>query len=151
MRADRSLLQNPLQPWHVEVFRWIILAGSSAVKFFRILHTCGIWIESNTSASMADASGTFCKAYSKLAEICYQHNLCRYHLEPSLHYFCHYAFELQSGDLLPNPALDNCEADEDFIGKVCRLSRCVHAATTSIRVLERHLIKCYFVYENIQL
>lgn len=151
LRADRSLRQNPLQAWHAEVFSWITLAGSSAVNFFHILHTSGIWIDSNTSSRMANASGAFCRAYSKLAEICFQHGLCRYHLEPSLHYFYHYNFELLSSNVLPSPALDNCEADEDFIGKVCRLSRCVHAATTSIRVLERHLIKCYFVYENIQL
>ena len=151
LRRGWDLAARPLQQWHGEVFRQVKVACFNSLNFFHLLHTSGIWLPTNVSSAMSTAVGKFCQAYTPLARICHGQGLCRYHLEPSLHYFYHFKFDLQSDDILINPATQNCEADEDFIGRCCRLARCVHATSTCQRVLERHLIKCYFEFEGIQL
>ena len=151
LRPEKNLIRSPLAQWHAEFFHMIAIWCSSSLKFFHILHTSGIWLMPIASGAMANASAAFSRAYSRLATLCFNRGLCRYHLEPSQHYFYHYNFELRSHDVIMSPATENCEADEDFIGRVCRLARCVHASTTTLRVLERHLIKCYFEFEEIKL
>ena len=47
-----------------------------------------------------------------------------------------------------SPALANCEADEDFIGKASRISRHVHPSVTNARTLDRYLVQMHFVYED---
>ena len=49
--------------------------------------------------------------------------LMRFHLTPSLHYFHHFAIDtwerLSQGDSnILSPNVDNCEMDEDFVGKI---------------------------------
>lgn len=151
LRGGRDLAERPLQRWHGEVFQQVKAACRNGLAFFHLLHTSGIWLMPNVSSAMSAAAGKFCQSYTALARICHGQGLCRYHLEPSLHYFYHFKYDLKSDDILINPATQNCEGDEDFIGKICRLARCVHASSTCVRVLERYLIKCYFDFEGIQL
>ena len=132
-----------LKAFVMNIYKWFIL-GVLTISMYSITEALGVKSWSAPSP----------KAISRSLEIYghgYNLRLCRYHLEPSQHYFYHYNFELRSHDVIMSPATENCEADEDFIGRVCRLARCVHASTTTLRVLERHLIKCYFEFEEIKL
>jgi hypothetical protein len=45
-----------------------------------------------------------------------------------------------------SPNNDNCETDEDFVGRVSRLSRSVHALSIPQRTIQRYKIKAYFVF-----
>ena len=134
---------------HSELMHLVSDACSGVLVFFHLLHSSGLWLEPNTSSRMAQGCFTFCSDYAKLAVSTFRLQLCRFHLEPSLHHFLHFYFELRfaSGPIL-NPAAHSCEADEDFIGKVARLSRCVHPSSVTLRVIQRMLIKYWFEYEG---
>ena len=134
---------------HSELMHLVSDACSGVLVFFHLLHSSGLWLDPNTSSRMAQGCFTFCSDYAKLAASTFRLQLCRFHLEPSLHHFLHFYFELRfaSGPIL-NPAAHSCEADEDFIGKVARLSRCVHPSSVTLRVIQRMLIKYWFEYEG---
>lgn len=148
LRSGRSLIVQ-CQGDKLPLLQAIGAASAGALHFFHLLHSSGLWLEPNVSSSMAESCLKFCEAYIALAKGCHQLRLCRFHLEPSLHGFSHFYFDLRDHtcDVL-NPACHSCEADEDFVGKVARLARSVHAATTTARVIDRILIKCHFELEE---
>ena len=132
---------------HGGLMKLIHEACSGVLVFFHCLHYSGLWLPPNTSEQMARGCFAFCDSYAKLAMRCYQLKLCRFHMEPSLHHFLHFYFELKDATSpILNPAAQSCEQDEDYIGKVARLSRCVHPSTVTQRVIQRILIKCWFEF-----
>lgn len=149
-RQGVSLLDRPLEAWHKPFLQNILLGSTASVEFFRILHTQGVWLSRETSRNLALHCYNFTNSYSGLARLCHGQGLRRFTLEPSLHYFHHYAVDvtarLQAQDShILSPNQDNCEMDEDFVGRISRLSRAVHASTTTQRTLQRYLIKVWFV------
>lgn len=149
LRSGRGLLQV-CQADQRDLLSAMFAGTSGALTFFHILHSSGIWLEVNESSNMAQGCLCFCKAYMCLATDCHGLRLCRYHFEPSLHGFLHFYFELRDcTSVVMNPACQSCETDEDFVGKVARLARCVHAGTTTIRVIERILVKHISSWRNL--
>lgn len=153
-RPHVSLINQPLQPWHAPFLKQIAKGCQAALTFFNIMHSNGVWLSAELAKQMADASCEFCESYQALARLSHSHSLRRFHLEPSLHYFHHYGIDIrrhldQHGrSLVLSPSVDGCEQDEDFVGKQARLSRHCHAATVTLRCIERYLIKVYFVHSN---
>lgn len=150
-RPGRSLLTNPPVDWTRPFLERIALACESSLRFFRIMHTEGLWLTRDAAASMARACYEFTQSYSDLARRCSARMFNRYHLEPCLHAFHHYYVDLQSqldsgAQVCLSPAAANCEADEDFVGKCARMSRFVHAGTTTLRTLERYMLKIRSVW-----
>lgn len=152
LRSGKPLREEATEEWHQRAFELLRFGCDHALTFFHIMHKQGIWLEPTVANRMAEAAYQFCKCYGEVALLCHQKALCRFHLVPSLHYFLHFYFDLH-GKSFPavSPALSNNEANEDFVGRVSRLSRCVHAATTTLRVIQRYLIKCHFEFEEEEL
>lgn len=140
---------NPLQ---AKLCKEILKACQGGIDFFHILHNEGIWIKLSLAKEMACKCQDFCDAYASLAKVCFDQAWTRYRLEPCLHQFVHFAVELRQSMALPNagamfhlsPSPLLCEADEDFVGKICRLSRHVHMQSMSQRTIDRYLVKLWF-------
>ena len=149
-REGASLIDNPIENWHTPFLKNILQGCNSSLMFFHILHTQGVWLTRVSAHSLSLECWKFLKSYSSLAQLCHLRQLRRYMLEPSLHYFHHFAVDtnerlsLQDKYVL-SPNQDNCEADEDFVGRIARLSRAVHATTVTQRTLQRYRIKVWFV------
>eukprot|EP00438_Fugacium_kawagutii_P024461 Skav208075 [mRNA] locus=scaffold1800:26782:28251:- [translate_table: standard] len=148
VRSGFNLFQR-CSPDQRPLLREVAEGAEGALEFFHLMHTSGIWLEPNAAARMAECCYKFCKAYVALAEGCHARQLCRFHMEPSLHGFFHFYIDLRNRNTVTlNPACSSCEQDEDYIGKIARLARCVHGATTDIRVIDRLLLKTYFELEE---
>ena len=148
LRSGRSLIHG-CSPGTKQILQQMFGAAGGALDFFHDLHTSGIWLPPNVSSKMAESCLQFCEGYEALARHCHNLGLCRFHLEPSLHGFLHFHFDLRDRQCMAwNPAVHSCEPDEDYVGKIARLARCVHAATTTVRVIDRILIKTYFELEE---
>ena len=149
-----SMVDNPLDPWHVAILGEIANAAAGAIKFFFVVHHHGVWLNRTATRDVGEYALQFCQAYSKLAGLCHRRGLYRYSLVPSLHYFHHFYMDakrkLQNAGVscTLSPAVSNCEADEDFIGKVSRTSRHVHPSVTGRRTIDRYLVKMHFVYAD---
>lgn len=153
-RQGVSLIDRPLEDWHVPLLKRILRGSLAGVDFFRILHSRGVWLDREKDAKpLAELCFDFVECYRDLATLCFERGLRRYMLEPSIHYYHHFAVDLsiriRHGDKrILSPNQDNCEMDEDFVGAISRLTRNVHAATTTLRTLERYRIKAFFQFTH---
>ena len=148
----RSMIDNPLENWQKPILEAISRAAAGAIRFFHILHTNGLWLDRGLGRHQGESALQFAAQYSFLASQCHGRGLHRFSLVPSLHYMHHFWIDAkrklanESALLLSSPALANCEGDEDFIGKVSRISRHVHPSVTNRRTLDRYLVKLHFVF-----
>ena len=147
-RASANLINSPPADGQKEFF-WNALHGcEGGIQFFHSLHREGLWLK-EVSNVMASNCRLFCTSYRRLAMLCHLKGLARFHMEPSLHTFCHFAVDLSvSSPIKLSPASSTTEADEDFVGKVARLCRHVSAMQTTKRCIERYLIRLYFEFEK---
>lgn len=155
MRPGVPLTDSP-NTLQAKVCKEILKACYGAIDFFHPLHTEGIWIQLSFAQELASNCQAFCDAYVSLAKICFDQAWTRYRLEPCLHQFVHFAVELRQSIALPNsggmfhlsPSPLLCEADEDFVGKMSRLSRHVHMQSMSQRTIDRYLVKLWFEFSG---
>ena len=152
-RDGKSLLHFPPQAWQVPFFRAVLDGSTSSLCFFRTLHNEGVWLDQQDTFNMSTNCKMFCTSFATLATLSHQRKLARYHLEPCLHTFRHFAYDLdqalQEGCVSTlSPSVVTCEMDEDFVGKICRASRHVHAKTTNLRTIERYLLRCHAEFEK---
>ena len=123
----------------------IMQEGSRAIGVcMRTMLQAGLWMSLDETSLVGDSAQHFVKCYGKLATICYGRNLCLYNLTPKLHCFHHIALRLlqHSQKQLPfsmNPLAESCFSDEDFIGRISRLSRRVAPRRQSLRTIQRYL------------
>ena len=147
-----SMVLNASEPWHIPMLENIAMAASGALKFFRIMHNNGLWLTRGLAEALGEACFKFCESYSALAQLCHNQNLTRYSLVPSLHYYHHFYIDMKrklanpDAKFILSPSFANCEADEDYIGKISRISRHVHPKVTNARTIDRYLVKLNLVY-----
>ena len=129
-------------------------AAAGALKFFRLMHNNGLWHTRLMATEIGQGAFEFCEAYMDLAQQCHTQGLTRYSLVPSLHYFHHFFMDVKQklrnahAVYISSPGLGNCEADEDYIGKIARISRHVHPGVTNPRTIDRFLVQLHFVYSE---
>lgn len=152
-RSGKPLVEHPLQASHAPMLKQLLVGCQSALDFWHILHSNGVWLNKSVANRMATKCHEFCRAYYDLAVQCHTLKLRRFHLEPSLHYMHHFAVDtferVALGDrYIMSPNCDNCECDEDFVGRIARLSRAVHPSSVTQRTLQRYCIKAFFNFEG---
>ena len=115
---------------------------SRALNYFmRKLYASGLFIEGDLCGYMIDACGHFLKGYSWLAYTCHGMGLARFPAMPKSHMLFHVRQfmkeQTNAVGYCENPIAASCACDEDMIGKVCYLTRCVSPKNRIKRCLER--------------
>ena len=118
----------------------------SAAGMFRLLYGHGLWLPAQCMRQLRDEILVVCRGYSFLASRCLQMGFAGFSLKTTIHSLHHFAVEvdlaLQRGaTCFPSFLLNDCSADEDFVGRTARVGRSTHSKTTAFRVLQRHLLK----------
>ena len=147
-RSGQSPVMSPLQEWHAPILEKILNACGGGLNFFQIIHRNGIWLSQEKTRDLKASAIGLTSSFSALASTCQAQQMPRYHLVPSLHAMHHFYIDAKRFlEMRPRPKFSyspgvlNCEADEDFVGKVARLTRKVHALSTTQRTLERYCVK----------
>ena len=123
----------------------LIAAACDAMsRFMRNLLKAGLWLGPAEASSCGEDGLYFLMSYGKLAELCYTANKCRYNMVPKLHCFHHICIDLAHkaslGIFQLNPLSQCTFQDEDFIGRVSRLSRRVNPRRQCLRTIQRYLV-----------
>ena len=126
----------------------------SLLQYFTVLHKDKLWLERHRAQQAMQSLDLFVAAYCFLARACLLRGVPRFHMEPSLHMVKHMSVRLQQSlDMqaprVLNPACWLCEASEDWVGRIARISRRVHARTVGKRTLQRYLIKMFLEFERV--
>ncbi len=127
----------------------ILLSSSRlAVKFFDLMYAHGIWMDQKCAALLWEVGISFTNGYSLLAHMAMESQQCLFAIKPKIHFQCHVLTDLKSQVdggtgtcAVLNPAVFDCQQNEDFIGRMCKLSRQVDSRTLMYRTLRFYLIK----------
>ena len=124
------------------------------IRYFQIVHKCGLFLTAEDGASVVAAVTLFCSVYTHLAYKFLAWRVCRFHLEPSLHTCKHIGHQLEltilnGATVLISPAAWLCEQSEDFVGRISRITRRVSARLTGQRTLQRYLLKMYLELQRL--
>lgn len=122
-------------------------AGTRALgDFMRGLYHNDLWIESENAQNIAASGLYFIRAYMYMAKVSMEERKPRFGLYPKLHFLHEVVMGLQLQAEIPqvrwvyNPIAESCAQDEDFIGRVAFVTRCVSPRLTALRSLERYAV-----------
>ena len=116
------------------------------LTYIGIMHGHGVFMPASCARVQSDAGLAFIRGYAFLANYCTQHRIAGYRLRPKLHYFHHLVHEAQvqirsGAPYILSSVMFLCEQNEDFIGRISRVSRRVSAMTAGYRTTQRYLVK----------
>ena len=115
----------------------------------RELYSNDLWIRSNEALRIASLGLRFLECFMELAATCFQQNISSFIYMPKIH-IIHHIFDTMTTQAVDpntpwvlNPLAHAVQQDEDYVGKVSRVSRRVSAPQVVRRVLERSLQASY--------
>ena len=147
-------LRNPKDPSHVELLTAMQETFQGALSFTGVYISHPVFLERSCAAWLLKSGMRLLKGYCYLAQRTLSEGRRLYALRPKVHYFHHSLRDLQlqldRGDpaILNYNAVFNCEANEDFIGRVSRISRRVSPKIASRRTLDRYLLACKLAFKR---
>ena len=138
------LQQHPAEVARSRMLQVMSSASEAVGIFMRELLQAPLWLSPEQAQRAGEASLHFLQCYAKLVEIFYQKGECKFNLVPKLHNMHHLSLGLlhsaSKGKRATNPLSYCCFQDEDFIGRVSRLSRRISPKLLVRRTMERYLI-----------
>ena len=115
-------------------------------EMFQIMHSHKLFLERDCATRLYFACMRLVRGYRLLAKQAISVNVRAFVLKPKLHALHHVAHqlktELEGGQILiQSPQSHACEINEDYIGRVARLSRRVNIRVCDLRIIERIFLK----------
>ena len=132
-------------PAHEQLLLGIQETLEGGLDFLGILHSHGIWLPLECARYLHRSGLKLLRGYHFCADYSIRHGYKLFSLRPKCHYYAHMLWELHlqisaDNEYVLSPGAWNCENDEDWIGKLSRLSRRVSPKTCSQRCIDRYLI-----------
>ena len=150
----RLKLRSPKEAEHTLLLTAMLETVQGALCFVGTYHSHGIFY-SPPCAKFSIASGLrLFRGYVFLANKCIRDKKRYFSLKPKVHYYHHVLVDMQdqidlSHEVIFNAAAAfNAEGNEDFIGKVSRISRRVSPKKASRRTIEHYLVACSLLYRK---
>ena len=143
----------PLDNSHLPTFRLMKATCKAARKVFTDLNEHGLWAMRPCSVVFYSNMQGLIRGYCALASVLLNDEFNGFAIKPKLHLLRHTTLEideaLQQGDqCVLNWNSVNCEADEDMIGRTCRLSRRLDSRKIGERVLGCVLLKAGIMWNR---
>ena len=143
----------PLDPSHVQVLQLMKSTIKAARGVFQEMNAHRLWQNHSCSLVQHAVMQRFVTGYMLLASHCLNDRFNGFAVKPKLHLFKHQVLEvheaLSRGDeVLLNWMIYNCEASEDLVGRVCRLSRRLDSRRIGERVLQCYLLKADILHRR---
>lgn len=147
----RSMLSSDDSLPHRSAHSMILLAAESMNLMYHELFQEQLWLSRESARSISSRGRTFLLAYAWLAKYTLEHHdVPRFALTPKIHALDHIvtsvAEQQAKGAFTLSPLMSSTEQDEDFIGRIARLSRRVDSRTVMTRSLQRYLVLCRSVW-----
>ena len=130
---------------HASYLRLIAQALKASNQFFHTVYRAGFWLSDVQRQNLIDASTDILKSFDGAAKYAWDVLwLPRFKYQPKLHMFAHVRHSLIKEAAKKarsvSPLAFSTQIDEDFVGRVCVLSRQVHGRTLHSKTLERYKI-----------
>ena len=151
----KVFLREPKDASDVPILKVMLQMIEGGLTYVGIMHSHGTWLPHKCACLQLDAGMCFARGYAFLADHCTALQVPGYRLRPKLHYYMHLLLDLKSrvdaaDRWIMNSSLFLCEQNEDFIGRISRVSRRVHPSQASMRTVQRYLVKVRLLLERLQ-
>ena len=138
-------ISNPAKEGHQELLETMLQVIQAGLSL-RMVHGHGLWLERNCASMLYVHMMTFLRGYSVLGQASLRLGIRAFIQKPKHHALHHLAFSLRrqlrlGATLVSNPQMNGCEVNEDFIGRISRLSRRVGIHKLDLRVFQRSMLK----------
>lgn len=141
----RLNIANPRIVGHHQLLQHMLEVCQSTLDI-NILHHHGLWLERVCAHRLYCCIMTCLRGYAYLGVVAIQHRIRSFIQKPKLHALHHIAYKLRvqllkGSTLIMSPQAHACDVNEDFIGRISRLSRRVGFRLCDKRVCERYFLK----------
>ena len=141
---------------HMEMLALMKETSKAAVAIFTFLNSHGLFYERDCAITHYAEITRFINGYILLASKVFNNGWKLWGLKPKIHLLKHAAFDLHESLTAGSPTFLNwnawnCEQNEDFIGRCCRLSRRLDSRHICRRVLECTVLKSYLLHRRFNL
>ena len=148
------LLEPPKSPGDEIPLKAMLQLLQGGLNYIGILHSHGIWLPRACAETQVWAGLRFYRGYLYMATFCMEQRVAGFRLRPKIYYFHHLVYELQvqlrsDSEYIFSAATYMCEQNEDFIGRLSRISRRVAARTAGLRSTQRYLVKVRCLLERL--
>lgn len=148
-----GFINAPLNPAHVVDLKLMRQTCLAAVDYFSVLNHHGLWLRRPCAMAAQVELTKFVVGYGMLASRCLNDQFNGWAVKPKLHLMKHAHLEMHEWlaaglEILPNYNVHNCEQNEDYIGRVCRLSRRLDSRRIGQRVLECCFMKSRLMHQR---
>ena len=148
-------IAEPKAEGDLKVLKAMYQTIQAGLSYIGVMHSHGVWLPRCCAKFQLETGFRFLRGYLFLADHCMQNHVAGYRLRPKLHYLHHLLHDSQRQ--LENPAVGFifsssallCETNEDFIGRLARVSRRVAAKTAGMRTTQRYLVKVRCLLERL--
>ena len=151
----QCLLAQPLKlPEDLVPLKAMSQMISGGLTYIGIMHSHGCFLPACCARVQLEAGLSFIRGYAFMANFCSSKKVAGYRLRPKLHYMHHMLYgaqkQLEAGaSFIFSSSVDLCEQNEDFIGRISRVSRRVAARTAGLRTTQRYLVKVRAVLQRL--
>ena len=151
----RHVLSKELKhPGDARVLEAMLQTIQGGLSYIGIMHSHGLFLPRCCAKTQLDSGFAFLRGYAWLASYCTENKISGYRLRPKLHYFHHLLWMLKqqleaNAPFQLSSATFLCEQNEDFIGRLSRVSRRVAAKTVGVRTTQRYLVKARCLFERL--
>lgn len=144
---------DPQDASHLPTLQLMKAVCKEARQVFTLLNGHGLWVFRGCSMNLFSSMQGFIRGYVALANSLLNDVFNGFGIKPKLHLLRHTTLEmdeaLQAGDeCLLSFNSQNCESNEDLIGRTCRLSRRLDSRKIGQRVLGCTLLKSSILYNR---
>lgn len=141
----RLNIQSPLVPGHGNLLRIMLQVVENCLDVYMV-HRHGLWLEVDCARQLYFGLMRVLRGYSLLGKHAIRLKIRAFIQKPKEHGLHHIAWGLKKGmqtgaPLIPNPQMFATEINEDFMGRISRLSRRVGFKLCDLRVCERYFLK----------
>ena len=138
-------LRVPTVQGHEELLGFMLQVVESCLDL-RVFHHHGLWLERQCAKRVYVSIMTLLRGYSVLARYALQLKIRAFIQKPkqhSLHDIGNFLKSelLKGATLIQSPQSTSCDMNEDFVGRISRLSRRVGFQLCDLRVIERYFMK----------
>ena len=138
-------LQSPAVEGHSGLLKRMLQLCQASLSL-KMIHSHKLWLERDCARQLYAHIMTTLRAYAVCARDAIALKVQAFRLKPKFHALHHIGVFLKSqlvrgNTLICNPQMYACEPNEDFVGRISRLSRKVNIRLCDKRVYERYFLK----------
>ena len=145
---DGSLTQEQTQ-----VMSIILSTTRVAISFYDWMNDHALFAGHSCGAVFYERGQSLINGFVWLADWAFKNSLCLYGLKPKIHFLKHMLLEVKvqlekNDDNIMNPIMNDCQQNEDFLGRLCKSSKKIDLRVMTQRTLEFYLVKAHILLKR---